>query len=218
MEKTCSQCGMTLPLDSFYRDRRASTGRDARCKVCQRKASQAWRLRNPDHALWTRESNPERNRLYKRTPLQRQRNKARAFTRQALRVGVLTRPPTCSSCGATGRIESHHEDYSKPLEVTWLCRPCHIQRHTDRPPIEKDPAMSNRGKTYKRRGGKPPRLTHALELAHRAAKQGGYRSSVDEYYVDATLAELARRRAAHKAEHELARTRAPEASVTTDTN
>ena len=27
------------------------------------------------------------------------------------------------------RSEAHHRDYSKPLEVEWLCRPCHDDEH-----------------------------------------------------------------------------------------
>lgn len=23
----------------------------------------------------------------------------------------------------------HHPDYSKPLEVVWMCRPCHLAEH-----------------------------------------------------------------------------------------
>jgi hypothetical protein len=26
---------------------------------------------------------------------------------------------------------AHHEDYDKPLEVVWLCQPCHKQRHKE---------------------------------------------------------------------------------------
>lgn len=39
-------------------------------------------------------------------------------------------PPTnCSKCGVFGDVDGHHEDYSKPLEVLWLCRQCHANIH-----------------------------------------------------------------------------------------
>ena len=47
-----------------------------------------------------------------------------AFHR-ALRNGLLKRPDKCSRCGLIGKIEGHHPDYDKPLEVIWLCRKCH---------------------------------------------------------------------------------------------
>ena len=43
----------------------------------------------------------------------------------ALEFGQLIRSPFCELCLMTGRIESHHEDYSRPLEVVWLCHFCH---------------------------------------------------------------------------------------------
>lgn len=50
--------------------------------------------------------------------------KAHAAVRRAIRMGVLQRGP-CSRCGSTINVESHHADYSKPLEVIWLCHSCH---------------------------------------------------------------------------------------------
>lgn len=44
---------------------------------------------------------------------------------QAKRNGLLVAPERCGACQSTGRIEAAHTDYSKPLDVTWLCRPCH---------------------------------------------------------------------------------------------
>jgi hypothetical protein len=46
-----------------------------------------------------------------------------------IRRGALTRKP-CDICGDAA--EAHHEDYSKPLEVQWLCHLHHAQRHAER--------------------------------------------------------------------------------------
>lgn len=46
---------------------------------------------------------------------------------KAIRAGVLVRPSACSYCGREGRIEAHHEDHSKPLEITWLCHSCNLR-------------------------------------------------------------------------------------------
>lgn len=55
--------------------------------------------------------------------------KARAITRGKLNLAVLKhqilRQP-CEVCGATESVEAHHEDYTKPLDVQWLC-PTHHQ-------------------------------------------------------------------------------------------
>ena len=46
----------------------------------------------------------------------------------ALKHGILVRPDACSECGNAGRIEAHHADYERLLDVEWLCVPCHRQR------------------------------------------------------------------------------------------
>lgn len=38
-------------------------------------------------------------------------------------------PEECSGCGVQGVVDGHHVDYSKPLEVVWLCRQCHADIH-----------------------------------------------------------------------------------------
>jgi ribosomal protein S27AE len=36
----------------------------------------------------------------------------------------------CIRCGNEKSL-AHHEDYDKPLDVMWLCQPCHKQRHKE---------------------------------------------------------------------------------------
>lgn len=43
--------------------------------------------------------------------------------RRALKYGILIKQP-CEICGAV-KTEGHHKDHKKPLDVQWLCRPCH---------------------------------------------------------------------------------------------
>jgi len=47
----------------------------------------------------------------------------------ALHCGKLIRPDLCSVCDKTCIPEGHHPDYSKPLEVIWVCHDCHVAIH-----------------------------------------------------------------------------------------
>lgn len=58
-----------------------------------------------------------------------EKQKAQNAVSYALHAGKLTKG-LCSSCGTDQDICAHHEDYTKPLDVTWLCRPCHIRHHS----------------------------------------------------------------------------------------
>lgn len=48
---------------------------------------------------------------------------------RAIKRGELTRPGNCSECGIKCKALAHHEDYSKPMEVIWLCSKCHKAKH-----------------------------------------------------------------------------------------
>ncbi len=58
-------------------------------------------------------------------------SRASRILRYNVERGKIKKPCKCSSCGIENkRIIGHHEDYSKPLEVIWLCNGCHLKRHT----------------------------------------------------------------------------------------
>lgn len=48
-------------------------------------------------------------------------------TEWAIASGKLVRQP-CEKCGAT-KVDAHHDDYSRPLDVRWLCRSHHLEHH-----------------------------------------------------------------------------------------
>ncbi len=51
----------------------------------------------------------------------------------AVRRGDVKRPSLCEKCNQppTGEkgLHGHHDDYTKPLDVVWLCAKCHVQHH-----------------------------------------------------------------------------------------
>lgn len=53
--------------------------------------------------------------------------KAREAVRKALREGTIKKLP-CSVCESP-LSQAHHPDYSKPLDVVWLCTKHHGERH-----------------------------------------------------------------------------------------
>lgn len=117
-EKTCTQCGRTQPLDSFNRSSAAKDGRRYECRECQRCS----RIRDY-------EKERASNHRYRRR--NRPRVRAHELVYEAIKRGELVRPTVCSGCGEGGRIEAHHDDYSKPLDVRWLCPRCHKARHAE---------------------------------------------------------------------------------------
>lgn len=65
-------------------------------------------------------------RQYQQT-VQRLNNLARSEVYKALKAGVLVKGK-CVECGAI-KVEAHHRDYSKPLNVIWMCKKHHTEEH-----------------------------------------------------------------------------------------
>lgn len=69
----------------------------------------------------------------------REDDRAQNLLEKAVERGIVEPSATCETCGVTpepmsdGRraIQAHHDDYNKPLEVRWLCQPCHHAWHQE---------------------------------------------------------------------------------------
>lgn len=124
--KKCFKCGETKPLDCFYAHPQMRDGHLNKCKECAREDRRRHEENAADSVLRTRlkvcGKNPTQKNAYRAVEM-------------ALKCGVLARPEVCHGCGCNDdehRIEAHHHDYSKPLDVIWLCTPCHRRMDSQR--------------------------------------------------------------------------------------
>ena len=69
------------------------------------------------------------NRNYFSKDINRFKHNARKKVLRALQKGTLIKPSECEVCGLELPLQAHHHDYSKPLDVQWVCIQCHENIH-----------------------------------------------------------------------------------------
>ena len=132
--KICRDCEEELPIENFYVATKKTQVRRSWCKVCYNKKQALRRRSDPekDRVRTRRNRQKIERRLYmleyNRSEEQKAKIRARSAVSNAIRDGKLTRLP-CEVCSSTDRIEAHHEDHSKPLEIKWLCKKHHWIAH-----------------------------------------------------------------------------------------
>lgn len=137
MQKVCFKCKTEKPITSFYVHPQMGDGRLNKCKDCtKRDVANNYRANRDYYREYERQrfNRPERKAQvaqYQTRRRQRfpEKEAARAAVGNAVRDGKIIRPAECQGCGRIGHIEAHHPDYSKPLEVMWLCFRCHRAEH-----------------------------------------------------------------------------------------
>ena len=132
--KRCFKCGVGKPPSEFYRHSGMAGGLLGKCKTCTRADVLAHRSKNIERIrAYDRERAALPHRQAHITSVVREwrrkhpeRMRAQRSADYAVRNGRLKRPDRCAGCNETVRLEKHHPDYSKPLLVAWLCKPCHV--------------------------------------------------------------------------------------------
>jgi len=139
--KVCNKCGKRKQLNEFHLQGRGLLGRKAACAECKNSAqSEHWRankeLMRGKHLIY-RKNNLQG--CKKASEKHRRANLDKAAAHATLERAITTRkikkPNRCSSCGGkrvSTEIHGHHEDYSKPLDVMWLCTACHASLHQEK--------------------------------------------------------------------------------------
>ena len=116
---TCSKCGFELEENR--------KGKQRYCNACH---AQNMRINRPKHSELSDE--------------QREKANARSYLRVYIKRGKIEKLP-CLFCG-NPNSEAHHQDYSKPLEVTWLCKEHHLMIH-ENPPVKTEGVFNPKPET-----------------------------------------------------------------------
>jgi ribosomal protein S27AE len=135
--KECFKCKTIMPLIEFYKHSAMGDGHLNKCKKCTKNDATTHRNKNLEKIRaydMARSKEPQRaklaaevNRAWRAED--HRRSRAHVAVAKAIRNGLLVRCP-CVRCGEQKSL-AHHEDYDKPLDVMWLCQPCHKQRHKE---------------------------------------------------------------------------------------
>lgn len=150
--RDCRTCGQSKPLMDFYSQTNGTLHRD--CKDCWKAYVKANRLLRADqYAEFERGRAMLPHRVEMRATYQKteagkaalrrahlryiQNNPVKRFATNAvsnaIRDGRLSRQP-CEVCAAP-KAQAHHDDYSKPLDVRWLCSTHHAEWHKHNTPL-----------------------------------------------------------------------------------
>lgn len=121
--KLCNRCGVEKPRTEFY-----TVG--AICKACKCEDSRRNRdndaSRAYDRARARRGSTAKTKEYREKNP---EKYLAHTAVNNAVRDGRLFKRTECEECSSSLQVEAHHDDYSMPLTVRWLCSRCHKQWH-----------------------------------------------------------------------------------------
>lgn len=126
--KECLACKQTKPLTMFYVSKKGKFGRWSVCKLCNyHKRKEYIKKYHEAHSdkVWVGGRLSTKN-WTKKNPHKR---RAQKMIEWRIKTNQMERG-ACAVCGSLDSV-AHHSDYSKPLDVAWLCGQHHRERHLE---------------------------------------------------------------------------------------
>jgi len=131
----CIKCNVVKPLNEYYEHSEMANGYLGKCKdCCKVDTKNNYRNHIHEYSKYEKKRAKRRKRkvqvsvsLKKWRERHPEKSKAIYLVTSAIKGGRLVKKP-CMDCGAEN-TQAHHFDYLKPLEVIWLCYPCHLKKH-----------------------------------------------------------------------------------------
>lgn len=113
----------------FFRSNEAKSGLRSRCKQCSRKHKHRDKARDSatskKYYLKNKEEILAKNKVFRAKNNDGEIARRKSFV--GAKKGLIQKAP-CIICGEE-KVDGHHEDYSRPLDLVWLCRSHHRQLH-----------------------------------------------------------------------------------------
>lgn len=126
--KKCIRCKSIKEEVEFNKNKQNLDGLSSWCRVCRHDRYIETKDRVLEQGKEWFDNNKEKANARSRNWRSRNKEKIRAEwkVKEAIRQKKLIRPEACSICDSVNKnIQGHHPDYSKPLEVIWVCPECH---------------------------------------------------------------------------------------------
>lgn len=140
--KQCPRCGTSKPPTDYYKHPSTPDGLLGVCKDCHKKHMADLRRDNPSVRERERLRAKQPHRIEKAREISKRWRaenpdayRAQTAVGNALRDGKIEREP-CAICASSEHVHAHHKDYSRPLDVVWLCARCHHRLHAIFPELE----------------------------------------------------------------------------------
>lgn len=141
--RKCRKCLMVKPLSNFKTTHRYKDSFLSRCNECESAYQKEYREKMSIDIQWVLKERKRKRECIRRNWDNRNPEKLQAAKKKwrlnnldkssaqkkvydAIEHGKLVALP-CIKCGA--KAQAHHDDYSKPLDVVWLCPKHHSERH-----------------------------------------------------------------------------------------